>query len=385
MGNTRIGARHLRRAAGVPKSYLAAADRVQSWRSPTTFIELVSATCSNPDFFVASSDSDDWQIERPFFSVPSGVGGLNGYVAAAARMGVTLYRTFDKATKAKPVFVKSGIPGSVGCAACSLWQELGQHLEQKRAFRVWPFEGDLREILRSTSVVIGEIYPRAAYASALLDSPAPVRPPLAVAKTDPTVRQKAISLLVSTEWVRNLGVAIEDIQPAESNEDDFDACMTAAALLRCVLERDDLCPPARIDARAEGGILGTSGINLELTERPFSARAGKRKLPLSESINTSRSPIREAMRTSRCPIEGCGKIYQGTRGGWDGHVGSARNHPSWHPELITVEARKRQFEREFPEFFCLSQSVRDCDEQPAMVRRPGAACGTGKIKRPAGR
>ena len=58
-----------------------------------------------------------------------------------------------------------------------------------------------------------------------------------------------------------------------------------------------------------------------------------------------------AGRSFRCPIEGCEKVYEGTRGGWDGHVGSSRIHPHWHPELASAGARKKQFETEFPDFF----------------------------------
>jgi hypothetical protein len=33
-----------------------------------------------------------------------------------------------------------------------------------------------------------------------------------------------------------LGVALENLGEAEASEDEFDACVTAAALLRCILE-----------------------------------------------------------------------------------------------------------------------------------------------------
>ena len=80
------------------------------------------------------------------------------------------------------------------------------------------------------------MYPRAAYATALLDAPPTSRAPLVVAKTDAGVRREAIAALRSAHWVRSLGVELRDLAQAEANEDDFDACVTAAALLRCVLE-----------------------------------------------------------------------------------------------------------------------------------------------------
>jgi hypothetical protein len=342
---------------GVPETYLAAAGRVQSGWLPKTFLDLLAYNCSNPGFFDATFLAEDWTIERPFFSVPRGAGGLTSYRRVAAdRFRVDLYRAIDRLTRAKTLFAKSGIPGSVGSAACALWQDLGPRLSQRRNFRVWPFEGDLDFLLRSAAVtaavVIGEIYPRAAYATALLDIPAAVRPPLAVAKTDASVRRRAIAVLTKTGWVAELGVSLEDLEAAEANEDDFDACITAAALLRCVLEGVSLCTPPSDSACAEGGMLGTAAIDLQLPEQTFRlTRRGEIQSRPSTSSEARRMQVRSAGRTFRCPIKGCEKIYEGTRRGWDGHVGSARIHPCWRPDLTSAEARKRQFELQFPEFF----------------------------------
>jgi hypothetical protein len=207
-------------------------------------------------------------------------------------------------------------------------------------------------LLRSTPIVVGEIYPRAAYATALLDVPAAVRPPLAVAKTDTDVRRSAIRVLQRAEWIRALRVSIEDVEAAEANEDDFDACITAAALLRCALEDIRLCPARLKAAQAEGGMLGTAAINLGLPERAFRAehQGEHRSAGNAPRVKAKRIEV-GAGRSFRCPIEGCEKIYEGTRGGWDGHVGSARIHPHWHRELSSAKARKKQFETEFPDFF----------------------------------
>ena len=164
---------------GVPESYLTALSRLPHAEPMTTFLDLLARVRSIPRFFDGSSVARDWSVERPFFSVPAGEGGLGTYVDAAARHGVSMYRRIDRTTGAKAVFVKSGIPGSVGSAACALWQELSPRLTANRMFKVWPFEGDLQLLLQSTPVVVGEIYPRAAYATALLDVPPASRAPLA--------------------------------------------------------------------------------------------------------------------------------------------------------------------------------------------------------------
>jgi hypothetical protein len=329
-----------------------------------TFLDLLASTPLMPHFYDATTTARDWSVERPFFSVPAGDGGLRTYVDAAARFGVDMYREIDRMTRAKAVFIKSGIPGSVGSAACALWQELASELTIRRSFKVWPFEGDIQALLQSTSVVLGEMYPRAAYATALLDVPPESRAPLVLAKTDAAVRREAIAVLRTARWVDSLSVSLEDLDHAESNEDDFDACVTSAALLRCILEAASLCSAQLPSQASEGGMLGTGSVNFRLPPRTSTKQGQKRPLveppcltapepTESDRFNPSmeREGVGNPVRVFRCPIAGCDKVFHGSRGGWDGHVGSLRLHPTWHPELEEADARKRRFETEFPMFF----------------------------------
>ena len=338
---------------GVPESYLIAAARVPAWRSPTTFVDFLPRACSTPHYFEATSSPADWKVEQPFFAVPPGSGGLTRYVEAAKNQHVDLRRAIDEKTRANPIFVKSGIPGSVGSAACALWRELGPLLMMNRRFALWPFEGDLPVLLGSRPIVLGEIYPRAAYATALLDEPPNERPRIRVAKTRAEIRRVAMARLQSAGWVGRLGVTIENVAEAEANEDDFDACLTAAALLRCVLEDLSLTLAALASARAEGGILGTGTINLDLPERTFAGSRPRVKNSRPRNRVGTAGPVPHEPRTFACPIPGCDKVFSGSRSGWDGHVGSVRIHPQWHPERRLPEARRRQFETDFPEFFRL--------------------------------
>ena len=52
-----------------------------------------------------------------------------------------------------------------------------------------------------------------------------------------------------------------------------------------------------------------------------------------------------------CPIPGCDKVFSGSRGGWDAHVGSVRLHPEWRPRVGEPEERKRLFREEFRDWF----------------------------------
>jgi hypothetical protein len=257
---------------GLPASYLAAAGGIAPWRSPCHFLDFLIHACTMPQFFEPTKQASQWCIERPFFAVPPGVGGLNGYRDAAAKQhSVDLRRDIERRTGAKTVFAKSGIPGSVGSGACALWQELGPLVgDRNRRFTVWPFEGELAVLLASSAVALGEIYPRAAYATALLEGPVDARPPLGVAKTKAPIRSQAIAVLRNAEWVRHHGVTIKNLAEAEKSEDDFDACLTAAALLRCQLEGLPLSPPhCEATAVTEGAILGTGSINIGLSARTF--------------------------------------------------------------------------------------------------------------------
>lgn len=52
-----------------------------------------------------------------------------------------------------------------------------------------------------------------------------------------------------------------------------------------------------------------------------------------------------------CPIAGCPQVFYGTRGGWDGHVGSPRMHPDWHPGVTDSEERRRLFKQDYAAWF----------------------------------
>ncbi len=329
---------------GVPESYLAVAAPVLGLGENVGFLDFLRQACLLPGFFTPTAAAKEWRVERPFFPVPAGRGGLTSYKNSAEAQGVDLWRKIDKTTKAKTAFATSGIPGSVGCAACSLWCEIGILLRNNPSFRVWPFEGDFETLLQAGTITIGETYPRAAYATALIEGPVKSRAPLSLAKTNAGVRAAAVEALAGSEWVRAQGVRIEGLDEARGNEDDFDACVTAAALLRCELEGLRFFSPGATD-RIEGGILGSGSMNLALPERPWrvSLRDGRSAKVVAHRPDTS--------TFLRCPIAGCSKGYANVRSGWDSHVGSLRTHPWWHPELVPAKERKARFVAEFPDFF----------------------------------
>lgn len=342
---------------GVPYSY----SRVGSTKGPFfgafTFLDLLRYANVIPRFFEPTQSSESWSLSRPFFSVPAGRGGLTGYKTAASSHGVDLLRVIDHKTGAKSTFITSGIPGSVGSAAISLWKEIAKLLDAgDPRFRVWPFEGDLMTLFRTSPITIAEMYPRAAYATALLDGPTECRCRLSLAKTQLPARQSAIRTLTNTAWARAWGVEFRNLLDAERSEDDFDACITAAALLRCQLEDLPFAAPAGDFYDIEGNILSTGSINFALPERPWCDSGqwppgGSSAVPQRISNTNPVTPTASNGRSFCCPIDGCRKVFHGTRGGWDGHVTSVTNHPNWYPQVILGEERKALFKRTFPQFF----------------------------------
>lgn len=239
---------------GVPRSYADAVRRELGVQA-SNFLELLAGAAEWPEFFKPSRLADEWRPDRPFFAVPAGTGGLTRYRDAVARHGVELYREIDRTTNAKSCFIVSGVPGSVGSSAIALWDELLRPHSQ-RNFAVWPFDGELG----SMPITVAEIYPGATYR---LACGAGVK-----GKTKQDVREQAVDRLLSSRWVAEAGIAVQNTEEARGSEDEFDACIAGAALLRCVLEGLPLYAPEFVHP-FEGGMLGTAASKQKLVLSRF--------------------------------------------------------------------------------------------------------------------
>lgn len=239
-------------ALGVPPGYWAEVQALD-WGNagaPANFVDWLSRRSSGGRFFEPVLTPDSWSVDQPFFRVAKGKGGRSSFTA---RYEDGFLRCIDKATGAKPLFAVSGIPGTVGSGTRELWKGLIPLLAGEREFAVWPFEGELSELLSRRGVVLAEAYPGLAYAAALADDLPTGR--LRVAKTRPEGRERVCELLQATRWVRHFGVDLGDLEPVQKNDDAFDSHLTAAAVLRCVLEGRALCDREWIDTTAGGGML----------------------------------------------------------------------------------------------------------------------------------
>jgi hypothetical protein len=329
---------------GLPESYFSAIRNVEGWQNAASFTSFLPMAARTPTFFVSGAEARRWSLRQPFFAVPPGPGSKAAFQHAAAGMGIQLHRNIDIKTGGNPMFITSGIPGSVGSAAIDIWIRLADLLPRSRDFRVWPFEGALDDAFAGASIVIAENYPRAAYAAALSSVKAANRPRLKVFKTRSETRHEAIGCLLSAPWVVTNRVRLFDTDAALADENQFDALVTTAGLLRLLMDGEPLSSPVFEDPVAEGGILGTGTINFDLPEANFAGGQTRHVASLD-----GRNDHLDHMH--HCPIPGCTKVFHRSRGGWDGHVGALRMHPNWQPRLVDHGKRLDLFRAQFPEFF----------------------------------
>lgn len=218
------------------------------------FIAFLLSTFVPTDFFDPVTKSEDWLPERPFIRPPAGSWPLKAFVEAS---NGGFYREIDSRLNGNPIFVMCGIPGSVGSGTRALWQELIA-IGKSSKLRVWPFHGSLDTLSTAETPVIAEIYPKACYGIALAKTlPTPLLP---IAKTRQVERQNALAQLQDSDWVISWQVVLQDVDAALSNEDDFDALFSAAALLRMVLENSPLEGPHDVNATIEGSVLGAASL-----------------------------------------------------------------------------------------------------------------------------
>lgn len=224
--------------------------------SGTNFAQWLDAH-QGLDVFLDPVDApEDWAVGRPFFGVLEGPGGRTRFEEAARTSGVEVLRYIDRRTGAKSPLIASGIPGVAGGSARDVWRGLKARRESPDPPLIWPFELSFADEPFARRNIVAEIYPRLASGIALGRGSAPW--PIPAARPAP---RRALAHLLGSEWVRQYGVLIAGHDGFEDSRDAFDALISAAALLRLVLEGLPLSDPAYEDRLAEGGMLGTGAVD----------------------------------------------------------------------------------------------------------------------------
>ena len=237
-------------ALGVSRGYWRRVVDGRCQRRPATFVEWLGGLDPSGEFFGTTRDPRQWSVERPWYAIQKGKGGRASFEKQADDR---FLRRIDAATSAKSLFAVSGIPGTVGSGTRAFWQELIPRLAGEREFAIWPFEDDLSSSRSGRRIVLAETYPGLVYAAALADG-LPARR-IRIAKTRRAERDRVCDLLMQAEWVACHRVDLGELDSARESDDDFDAHLTAAAVMRCVIEDARLVCADWIDAEVEGSML----------------------------------------------------------------------------------------------------------------------------------
>lgn len=337
---------------GVPRDFwkLILSERRQN--PPETFVEWLKSLDATERSFQTIDDPKEWRVDRPWFAVQKGPGGLKSFTK---KLNSEMLRRIDSATGGKPLFAVSGIPGTVGSGTREVWKELIPHLLGEREFSIWPFEGDLDSLLKLGSPVVCETYPRLAYAAALANE-LPTKQE-AISKTKIDHRASACNRLMHAEWVCAHRVDLGDLDSLRINDDDFDAHFTAAAVMRCVIEERPLCDAEWIESTAEGSMLLAGAVLPQRRPNRSTGSSDPSPPKLVGSLDLSKSDLmrpnakREHHLRYPCPIPGCDKVFLGSRSGWDAHAASLRSHPTWRPEVTDPKNRRALFREGFSDWF----------------------------------
>lgn len=334
---------------GVPQEYWQMLMQDVHTDRPDSFVQWLGGFDPCNRFFVGICKSpEEWSVHCPCFKVQKGSGGLKSFTT---KVNGDMKRRIDRETNAKPVFAVSGIPGVVGGATRDFWQELVPHLASGyKDFRIWPFDGELPNLLSNSGIVLAETYPKLAYAAALNDSLNTHT--IDIPKTEDKSRKLACWFLEHAKWIDDQKIELSDLGSARGNEDDFDALFTAAAVLRCIVEDTDIVDPGWIDPKSEGAMLLAGPVNPCSGIRKLKSWVKNQKIDISQfcAVIENNTPDNEERKYS-CPIPGCQKVFRGSRSGWDAHIASPRKHPAWNPEVSDGEERKNLFKREYNDWF----------------------------------
>ncbi len=241
---------------GVPAGYWRLVQESGHAQATETFADWLGGLDLSGGFFETVVDTDEWRVERPWYKVAAGAGGLNSFTS---KVDGGMLRRIDEATRAKPVFAVAGIPGVVGGGTREFWKQLAPHLSSDRDFAIWPFEGDMNSLLADRGVVLCETYPAIAYAAALADDLPTVR--ISNSKKKRAWRDGVCDSLAQAEWVAENRIDLDEMDAPRANEDDFDAYVTAAAVLRCIHEGMAMACLEWIDAKVEGSMLLTGVVD----------------------------------------------------------------------------------------------------------------------------
>jgi len=264
---------------GLPAAY-AAATGITSFCS--ALLEFGSGQWS--EFFEVAVGRGDISLRRPFYPVSCPTKGLRKQADLTNALGLSmkhLLRRCERATATRraacSLFWTLG-GNQVGKGALSGWREILQPALRSEGSRlvIWPFDGELGELIAGNADVVAETYPAEFYGhlGVRLDSQ------LRGGKRSQTARQANGPILI--EWSRRHGIRLTEslrsalmggFGPGGDGEDPFDAVIGLLGMLNVVLGGRPTGEPSDPAVRQlEGWILGQEFADADLLPPPDAGR-----------------------------------------------------------------------------------------------------------------
>ena len=295
------------------------------------------------DFYHPATKSSEIALTRPFYPYAPG-GTLKSHLAEA--LGVVspakLLRKCDNSSltrrSACEIFWILGAK-QVGRAAISGWRDVLELAIRKREIALWPFDGELSDLLLPERTVVAETYPAEVYGHIGIGA--------GFGKTDQQARAAQTDIILS--WCRQhtvipskeLIAAIQDgFGIGATGEDAFDAIIGALGMIEAVQEPTRFCAPADPVVRnVEGWILGMNpepGASRETAGR--NDRPNRRAHPGSPDSVPKSAVAAPGSHKHMCPA--CkSKEFVRWPWGWDAHAA----HTCVGIEGDTPDERKRVY------------------------------------------
>jgi Protein of unknown function (DUF429) len=245
---------------GLPRDY------ARRHATAADFPAFLHGLADNPAFFRVCSMLDEVAPARPFYPM-RGMAGMTR-AAHAAALGLDgsaeLSRACDRATTERPagapLFWTLGANQS-GKAAIAAWRDLLlPALASAHPPRLWPFEGDLRALLRPGEVAIAETYPAEAMRHLNLKMAGSKRRQADRARLAGQLRAAMAGLAVVMN--ADMDAAIQGGFGAdEAGEDRFDSTIGALCVLNVLSgNRPDGVPDDPWIRKWEGWVLGQTAL-----------------------------------------------------------------------------------------------------------------------------
>ena len=245
---------------GIPRAY---ADRHVTQPDFPTFLDSLA---SQPQFFQVCDDLAEISGARPFYPRRSRAGLTQAPHIAALGLPnrASLSRACDRATDERPagatLFWTLGANQS-GKAAISVWRDVLLPARAGNAgVRLWPFEGDLADLLAPATTVMAETYPAEALRHLGLSLSGSKRRQSDRAALAPALRPAMARLAAEPSPALASQIA-DGFGPDAAGEDQFDSTLGLLCLLNVLAgNRPGTIPPDPALRRWEGWVLGQTAL-----------------------------------------------------------------------------------------------------------------------------